>query len=97
MEINQIVVEVMFNVIIIGIIIVISTSNTRNKVATKKNWIENGIRGDLLGSNPHSNGDIFSRSIFLFFLVMMHSAIIIIEITSAVVIIVVIMRIILSF
>lgn len=27
----------------------------------KKNWILNGIRDLEIGSNPHSNGDIFSR------------------------------------
>lgn len=27
----------------------------------KKNWILNGIRDFEIGSNPHSNGDIFSR------------------------------------
>jgi len=29
--------------------------------------MENGVRGDLFGSNPHSNGLIFSRSKILFF------------------------------
>lgn len=31
-------------------------------MASKKNRVENGIRAVLLGSNPHSNGDDFSRS-----------------------------------
>lgn len=29
----------------------------------KKNWIEKGIRVEFFGSNPHSKGDDFSRSI----------------------------------
>ena len=32
----------------------ISRSNSRNRMATKKNRKENGIRADLSGSNPHS-------------------------------------------
>lgn len=52
---------------IIGINKAISTSKIRKITAIKKNWIENGIRADLLGSNPHSNGEAFSRSINLFF------------------------------
>lgn len=31
-------------------------------MANKKNRVENGTRAVLLGSNPHSNGDDFSRS-----------------------------------
>lgn len=30
--------------------------------ANKKNRVENGARAVLIGSNPHSNGDVFSRS-----------------------------------
>lgn len=37
-------------------------SNTRKITANKKNRKEKGTRADILGSNPHSNGDIFSRS-----------------------------------
>lgn len=33
----------------------------------KKKCKENGIRGKHLGSNPHSNGEHFSRSKFVFF------------------------------
>lgn len=33
----------------------------------KKNRIEKGIREEFIGSNPHSNGEIFSRSSFVFF------------------------------
>jgi len=32
----------------------ISRSNSRNRMATKKNRNENGIRADFSGSNPHS-------------------------------------------
>lgn len=33
----------------------------------KKNRIEKGIREELIGSNPHSKGDVFSRSLRDFF------------------------------
>lgn len=39
----------------------ISMSNTRNKTANKKKRKEKGLRAEFLGSNPHSNGLIFSR------------------------------------
>jgi hypothetical protein len=35
--------------------------------AIRKNRDENGSRAEFLGSNPHSNGDLFSRSSLLFF------------------------------
>jgi hypothetical protein len=35
--------------------------------AIKKNRKENGSRAVLLGSNPHSNGELFSRSSMFFF------------------------------
>lgn len=35
--------------------------------AIKKNRRENGRRAEVLGSNPHSNGDDFSRSSIIFF------------------------------
>jgi hypothetical protein len=41
---------------------IISMSNTRKITARRKNRVENGIREDLFGSNPHSKGDVFSRS-----------------------------------
>lgn len=50
----------------IGIRIVISTSKIKKITAIKKKCNENGIRADDFGSNPHSNGDPFSRSIFFF-------------------------------
>lgn len=36
-------------------------------IAIKKNWIEKGIRDDDFGSNPHSNGELFSLSKITFF------------------------------
>lgn len=38
----------------------ISRSNSRNVMATKKNFIEKGRRADPIGSNPHSYGLVFS-------------------------------------
>lgn len=32
----------------------ISRSNSRNVIATRKNFIEKGRRAELVGSNPHS-------------------------------------------
>lgn len=32
----------------------ISKSNSRNVIATKKNFMEKGRRADPMGSNPHS-------------------------------------------
>lgn len=44
----------------------ISTSKIKKINPTRKNWILIGIRLDDKGSNPHSNGDNFSRyDIFL--------------------------------
>jgi hypothetical protein len=40
----------------------ISTSKMRKITAIKKNRKEKGSRDDLFGSNPHSKGDLFSRS-----------------------------------
>lgn len=70
-------------VIIIGKIITISISKIRNSTAIRKNWDEKGIREDPLGSKPHSNGDIFSRSMIDFFLIIEHKIIKIIEIKIA--------------
>lgn len=50
-----------------GTIKIISTSKMIKIIAIKKNCIENGIRAKLKKLNPHSNGIIFSRSLFLFF------------------------------
>ena len=38
----------------------ISRSNSRNVIATKKNFIEKGRRADPMGSKPHSYGLAFS-------------------------------------
>lgn len=43
----------------------ISTSNTIKIIASRKNRMENGIRAVFFGSNPHSNADDFSRSLFV--------------------------------
>lgn len=43
----------------------ISKSNSRKRIATRKNRIENGRRADPSGSNPHSYGDNFSESGFV--------------------------------
>lgn len=50
----------------VGRIRVISTSKIRKITAIKKNRKEKGIRADLLGSNPHSKADGFSRSCVFF-------------------------------
>lgn len=55
-----------FKVKIIGKIKAISTSKTRKMIAIKKKWRENGKREEDLGSNPHSKGDLFSRSVIDF-------------------------------
>ena len=59
----------MFNIdieITTGIIITNSTSKTKKMTAIRKKCLENGIREDSIGSNPHSKGEFFSRSIILF-------------------------------
>lgn len=56
-----------FKEIIIGNKIVISTSKTKNKIAIKKKCKEKGNRPKILGSNPHSKGELFSRSLKDFF------------------------------
>lgn len=48
---------------IIGRIKAISTSKIKKIIAIKKNCNEKGNRDEFIGSNPHSNGDAFSRSI----------------------------------
>lgn len=40
----------------------ISMSKTRKMTARRKNRRENGVRAEFFGSNPHSNGESFSRS-----------------------------------
>lgn len=63
--ISKKVVFVLYIRIGVGIRSTISISNTRKIIAKRKNRIENGIRAKWLGSNPHSNGDIFSRWRFI--------------------------------
>lgn len=46
----------------VGIRRTISISNTIKIIARRKNRIENGVRALWCGSNPHSNGEDFSRS-----------------------------------
>jgi len=46
---------------------VISTSKIRKITAIKKKRREKGSRAVPLGSNPHSNGEFFSRSEIVFF------------------------------
>jgi len=41
----------------------ISTSKIRKIIARRKNRKEKGSRADLIGSNPHSKGEFFSRSL----------------------------------
>ena len=62
-------VKILENLIIItiGKIKAISTSKIKKIIEIKKNRIEKGIRDEFIGSNPHSKGDLFSRSVFVFF------------------------------
>ena len=53
----------------------------------KKKFNEKGSREELKGSNPHSNGDIFSRLIIIFFDKKVVKIIIIEEISKIIVII----------
>lgn len=50
-----------------GISKVISISKIKKISLTIKNWILKGIRFRDKGSNPHSNGEVFSRSWNVFF------------------------------
>ena len=52
---------------IIGIIRIISISKIKNIRVIIKNWIENGSRGLVIGLNPHSNGVIFLRFLWINF------------------------------
>lgn len=42
----------------------ISRSNSKNVMATRKNFMEKGRRADPMGSNPHSYGLDFSVYVF---------------------------------
>jgi len=57
----------------------------------RKNRDENGSRAEFFGSNPHSNGDLFSRSSLIFFEIKVASTIMAVDskmVTVAVVIII---------
>lgn len=73
---------------IIGRIIEISTSKIKKMIVIKKNWIENGNREEVLGSNPHSNGEYFSRSFFFFFEIIIEIKINKVEIIKIIIVIV---------
>jgi hypothetical protein len=61
--------QVFDDVIVIGIgsSSAISTSKIMKITAIRKNRDENGSRAEFFGSKPHSNGDLFSRSLLTFF------------------------------
>lgn len=63
----QVIKLLIFIEIIIGIINAISTSKIKKIIAIKKKCKEKGNRDELKGSNPHSNGEFFSRSLIIFF------------------------------
>lgn len=52
-----------FKIKIIGRIKAISTSKIKKIIVIKKNFNENGKRDEDIGSNPHSKGELFSRSL----------------------------------
>jgi len=83
-----------FKVLIIGNISAISTSKIKKIIAIKKNRKEKGIRDELKGSNPHSNGDVFSRSYKDFFETKLLNIMTIIEIIKMIDITVIILNII---
>jgi hypothetical protein len=69
----------MFDVIMvigIGNSNAISTSKIMKITAIRKNRDEKGSRAEFLGSNPHSKGDLFSRSSLIFFEISVASTII---------------------
>lgn len=68
------------NNLIMGKINAISTSKIKKIIVIKKKCSENGIRAEDFGSNPHSKGDDFSRSIKDFFDSKIDNIIIIFEI-----------------
>lgn len=83
-----------FVIIIIGKIIEISTSKIKKIIVMMKNWREKGKREEVLGSNPHSNGDNFSRSKNFFFEMIVEIKIKIREIKKIIVAIIIKLRII---
>lgn len=65
-EKNQIILLINLKIIIMGRITEISTSKIKKIMEIIKNWREKGWRDEVLGSNPHSKGENFSRSRFFF-------------------------------
>lgn len=59
---DQIIKFVNLNKLIIGKIKAISTSKIKKIIVIKKKCNEKGIRAEDFGSNPHSKGEHFSRS-----------------------------------
>lgn len=53
------------SLIINGINRIISTSKIKKITAKRKNRIEKGERVYHVGSNPHSNGEFFSRDLYV--------------------------------
>jgi hypothetical protein len=89
--------DLMFDVIIVigmGSSSAISTSKIMKITAIKKNRDENGSRAEFLGSNPHSNGELFSRSSLIFFEINVASIIITVDSKMATMAVVVIISII---
>jgi hypothetical protein len=63
-EVIRVVFKLLVKIMVgMGISSTISMSNTIKIIAKRKKRIENGMRAVLLGSNPHSKGDDFSRSV----------------------------------
>jgi len=61
--------------------------------AIRKNHDEKGSRAEYFGSNPHSNGDLFSRSSLIFYEISVVNTIMVADnkmVTAAVVIIIII-------
>lgn len=82
MVVVHVIILLIFIVMIIGKIIAISISKIRNRIAIKKNCNEKGKRDDDKGSNPHSKGDIFSRSWIVVFEINVHMIINIVAIVT---------------
>ena len=82
-------------VIVIGIgsSSAISTSKIMKITAIRKNRDEKGIRAEFFGSNPHSNGDLFSRSSLFFFEIRVANIITAVDSVSVMVVAVMVSRI----
>jgi len=78
----------------IGKINAISTSKIKKIIAIKKNRNEKGNREEDFGSNPHSKGEFFSRSIIFFFEINEANIITITEIIKMIKLIIIIIKII---